>query len=192
GSAIWPHGRWRIELPGEANHAGTTRLADRDDPMLAYARLILAARAVADRRGCVATMGKVLVAPNGVNAIPSQVTAWLDARGPDPEQVRGLVGELGELATAAGGRLAAESWTDVTAFDATLTDRLRAVLPDAPVLDTGAGHDAGILANAGVPAAMLFVRNPSGISHSPAEHAEPADCHQGVRALARLVQELAG
>ena len=45
GSAIWPHGRWRIDLPGEANHAGTTRLADRHDPMLAYARLVLAARA---------------------------------------------------------------------------------------------------------------------------------------------------
>ena len=44
------------------------------------------------------------------------------------------------------------------------------------MLATGAGHDAGILANAGVPAAMLFVRNPTGVSHSPAEHAERDDC----------------
>ncbi|MEO9239112.1 MAG: allantoate amidohydrolase, partial [Jatrophihabitantaceae bacterium] len=44
GTAIWPHGRWRIDLPGQANHAGTTRLVDRDDPMLGYARLVLAAR----------------------------------------------------------------------------------------------------------------------------------------------------
>jgi N-carbamoyl-L-amino-acid hydrolase len=61
----------------------------------------------------------------------------------------------------------------------------------APVLDTGAGHDAGILAAAGVPAAMLFVRNPTGISHSPAEHAEVDDCLAGVDALARVVRELA-
>jgi N-carbamoyl-L-amino-acid hydrolase len=59
------------------------------------------------------------------------------------------------------------------------------------VLPTGAGHDAGILAAAGVPTAMLFVRNPTGVSHSPAEQAEPADCAAGVAALARVVQALA-
>ena len=117
GSTIWPHGRWRIELPGEANHAGTTRLADRHDPMLAYARLILAARDAAERRNSVATMGKVSVFPNGVNAIPAQVTAWLDARGPDAEQVLAVVGELRELAAAAGGSLVQESWTEATDFD---------------------------------------------------------------------------
>jgi N-carbamoyl-L-amino-acid hydrolase len=61
----------------------------------------------------------------------------------------------------------------------------------APVLPTGAGHDAGILSGAGIPTAMLFVRNPTGISHSPAEHAEPADCAAGVDALARAVEALA-
>jgi N-carbamoyl-L-amino-acid hydrolase len=59
------------------------------------------------------------------------------------------------------------------------------------VLPTGAGHDAGILA-ARIPTAMLFVRNPSGVSHSPAEQAEMADCRAGVHALARTVAELAG
>jgi beta-ureidopropionase / N-carbamoyl-L-amino-acid hydrolase len=59
------------------------------------------------------------------------------------------------------------------------------------VLPTGAGHDAGILAAAGIPTAMLFVRNPTGISHSPAEHAEPADCSAGVEALARAIEALA-
>jgi N-carbamoyl-L-amino-acid hydrolase len=58
------------------------------------------------------------------------------------------------------------------------------------VLPTGAGHDAGILAAAGVPTAMLFVRNPTGVSHSPAEHAEPEDCAAGVDALARVLREL--
>ena len=59
------------------------------------------------------------------------------------------------------------------------------------MLPTGAGHDAGILSAAGIPTAMLFVRNPTGVSHSPAEHAEPADCHAGVDALARAIEALA-
>jgi N-carbamoyl-L-amino-acid hydrolase len=60
------------------------------------------------------------------------------------------------------------------------------------VLGTGAGHDAGLLANAGIPAAMLFVRNPTGISHSPQEWAEADDCQAGVRALAAVLEDLSG
>ena len=185
-SAIRPHGRWRLDLRGRADHAGTTRLADRDDPMLALATAVLTARAAAERHGAVATIGKVRVQPNGVNAIPSAVTAWLDARGPAEDDVRAVVAEV---AAAAGVTPAEESWTPPTVFDAGLRDRLGAALA-APVLPTGAGHDAGILAAAGVPAAMLFVRNPTGVSHSPAEHAEPADCLAGVAALARAIEEL--
>ena len=66
-------------------------------------------------------------------------------------------------------------------------DRWRGIT--APVLPTGAGHDAGFLA-ARVPTAMLFVRNPTGVSHSPAERAEPADCAAGVRALATVLDDL--
>src|SRR5207248_10827089 len=61
---------------------------------------------------------------------------------------------------------------------------------DAPRLRPGAGHDAGVLA-ARVPAAMLCVRNPAGVSHAPAEHAEPADCELGVTALAAVLEDLA-
>jgi N-carbamoyl-L-amino-acid hydrolase len=192
GTAIWPHGRWRIDLPGEANHAGTTRLADRRDPMLALAEVIQQARAAAERHGVVATCGKVRVEPNGVNAIPSHVSVWLDARGDEPDRVLALVAELEQLAATHGGTLTAESWTDRTGFDAALSERLADLLDGAPQLDTGAGHDAGILANAGVPTAMLFVRNPTGVSHSPAEFAERDDCLAGVAALAAVVQDLAG
>ncbi|MEV5408397.1 allantoate amidohydrolase [Thermopolyspora sp. NPDC052614] len=63
--------------------------------------------------------------------------------------------------------------------------------PDAvPILPTGAGHDAGILAAAGVPSAMLFVRNPTGVSHSPEEHAEAGDCETGVAVLAAVLEDL--
>jgi N-carbamoyl-L-amino-acid hydrolase len=186
-SAIWPHGRWRLDLRGRADHAGTTRLADRDDPMLALATAVLAARAAAERHGTVATVGKVRVRPNGVNAIPSEVTAWLDVRGADAGDVRAVVAEVGR---AAGAAPVEESWTPSTDFDAGLRDRLAEALA-APVLATGAGHDAGILATAGIPTAMLFVRNPTGVSHSPAEHAETDDCLAGVEALARVIETLA-
>lgn len=190
GTAIWGHGRWRFELPGEANHAGTTRLADRRDPTLAHAGLVLRARELAQRHGVLATCGKVRVDPNAVNAIPALVTGWLDARGEDAAAVRALVADFSQDVAAAGGTLTEESWTDRTPFDTGLAARLSQALDGAPCLPTGAGHDAGILANAGVPTAMLFVRNPTGVSHSPAEHAEPADCLAGVRALARVVDGL--
>jgi beta-ureidopropionase / N-carbamoyl-L-amino-acid hydrolase len=190
GSAIRPHGRWRFDLPGEANHAGTTRLADRDDPMLALAAVVVAARDSAVRHRTVATCGKVRVEPNGVNAIPSLVTGWLDARGPRPERVRATVAEITAQVERHGGRVVEESWTEVTRFDAGLAAELAGLLGGAPVLDTGAGHDAGILSAAGVRTAMLFVRNPTGVSHSPHEHAEPGDCEAGVAALSTALAGL--
>ena len=192
GTAIWGHGRWRFELPGEANHAGTTRLADRRDPTLAHATLVLHARELAERHGIVATCGKVRIDPNGVNAIPSLVTGWLDARGDDDTAVKAMVADFAQAVATVGGTFIEESWTDRTPFDADLTTRLSEALDRAPSLPTGAGHDAGILANAGVPTAMLFVRNPSGVSHSPAEYAEPEDCLAGVRELARVLEGLLG
>jgi N-carbamoyl-L-amino-acid hydrolase len=189
--SIWPHGRWRIDLPGEANHAGTTRLTDRRDPMIAYAQTILMARASATRHGVVATCGKVRVDPNGVNAIPSHVTAWLDSRGADADRVRALVAEMAELVSVHNGTLTEESWTPSTSFDVPLRDRISTLLGDAPVLATGAGHDAGVLAQAGVATAMLFVRNPTGVSHSPEEFAERDDCVAGVEALTAVLEDLA-
>ena len=186
-SAIWPHGRWRIDLDGEANHAGTTRLEDRRDPMLALATTVLAAREAAAAQECVATVGKVLVEPNAVNAIPSRVTAWLDARGRGEAAVRAVVEAVGRRS---GSTAVEESWTPETAFDAPLARRLSGLLEDAPMLTTGAGHDAGVLASAGLSTAMLFVRNPTGISHSPVEFAERDDCHRGVEALTRVTEEL--
>lgn len=193
GTGLWPHGRWRIDFPGEANHAGTTALADRKDAMIGYAHTVLATRAAAEHRGCLATIGKVAVRPGGVNAIASSVTGWLDARGGDEAAVLDAVAAITAIAADHGATVRRESWTPPTSFDAGLADRLQAVLgPRVPRLGTGAGHDAGILAVHGIPTAMLFVRNPTGISHSPAEFAERADCHAGVRALADVAQDLAG
>jgi beta-ureidopropionase / N-carbamoyl-L-amino-acid hydrolase len=195
-SAIWPHGRWRLDFAGEGNHAGTTRMSDRRDPMLTFAYAVLAANKAARLRDALATVGRVSVSPNATNAIPSTVTAWLDARAADPSTLDRLVDDvLAKVADRAGRdgttvSATVESLSARTAFDTALRDRIAALLDGAPVLPTGAGHDAGVLA-AHVPTAMLFVRNPTGVSHAPGEHAADEDCAAGVVALADVLAELA-
>ena len=192
GSDIWPHGRWRVDVPGEANHAGTTALAEREDAMLGLAAMVIAARRAAVAQGCVATVGKVQVLPNGVNAIASCATGWLDARGSDPDAVLRVVAEVRDVVADFDGLVTQESWTPVTDFDPALVRRIATRLGGLPVIGTGAGHDAGILANDGIRSAMLFVRNPTGVSHSPDEWASADDCLDGIAALADVVTDLAG
>ncbi|MGW7413885.1 allantoate amidohydrolase [Streptomyces sp. NPDC054863] len=202
-SAIWPHGRWRYDFHGEANHAGTTRLADRRDPMLTYAETVIAARAQAGLTGALATFGKISVEPNGVNAIPSLVRGWLDSRAADQDTLDQVIAGIEAAAHEAAARsgidlkIVRESFTPVVEFEHALRDELARLLGGGgegpsriPVLGTGAGHDAGIL-SASVPTAMLFVRNPTGVSHSPAEYAAEDDCVAGVRALADVTEGLA-
>ncbi|QKW10795.1 allantoate amidohydrolase [Streptomyces sp. NA04227] len=199
-SAIWPHGRWRFDFRGEANHAGTTRLADRRDPMLPYAETVLAARREAELAGAVATFGKIAVEPNGVNAIPSLVRGWLDSRAADQRDLDTVVDAVRRSAEEYAARhgveldVVRESFTPVVEFGDALRDELTRILGTdggrVPVLGTGAGHDAGILSES-LPTAMLFVRNPTGVSHSPAEFAEEDDCVAGVMALADVLKGLA-
>jgi beta-ureidopropionase / N-carbamoyl-L-amino-acid hydrolase len=198
-TGIWPHGRWALTVIGEANHAGTTRMEDRRDPMTVLAAAVTAARDRALGAGGVATVGRVLVAPNGTNSIPARVRAWLDARAPDSPRLDALVdGWSADVAAAAEregveARVTEESRTPGVSFDSALSDQVAASLSkagaDPPFLPTAAGHDAGALA-AAVPSTMLFVRNPTGVSHSPAEHADEADCLAGVAALRTVLEDL--
>jgi beta-ureidopropionase / N-carbamoyl-L-amino-acid hydrolase len=200
GEQIWPHGRWRLDFTGRPDHAGTAALADRRDPMLPFAAAVLAARQAAAAHGARATVGKVIAEPGAVNAVSARVSGWLDARGPDEQVLQAVVDEVlaaaREAAEGSGVGLAVEteSATRAVRFDPALREALASSLTArgirAPVLPTGAGHDAGVLA-ARVPTAMLFVRNPTGVSHSPAEHADPADCAAGVQALAAVLEDLA-
>ena len=191
-TSIWPHGRYRFTFTGEANHAGTTRLEDRRDPMLTFAETVLSARKRALLADARATFGKVQVEPGGTNAIPSVVRAWLDARAVDEDSLRTLVDDIVERAVARADRdgtsveHVAESVAPVVHFDPALRDAVSAELGGVPLLPTQAGHDAGVLAPH-VPTTMLFVRNPTGVSHSPAENAEMADCLSGVDALTALL-----
>jgi N-carbamoyl-L-amino-acid hydrolase len=194
-SAIWPHGRWRFDFTGHGDHAGTTRMADRRDPMLTFAYTVLAANDEARLAGAHATIARVEAEPNATNAIPSIVRGWLDARAADTGTLDAVVESVVKRATERAGQdgtelvVTNESFSAEVAFDTSLAARLAALLGGAPILPTSAGHDAGVL-SAHVPTAMLFVRNPTGISHSPAEHAEDADCEAGIVALARVLADL--
>ena len=199
-SGIWPHGRYRFDLTGEANHAGSTRMEDRADPMLTYAMTALAANKQARLAGQRATFGRIDVAPNGTNAVPSRVTAWLDARCDSEQALADLVTAIEAQTRARAERdgtsleVTAESVSGAVVFDADLAASLaagRGERTDWPVLATQAGHDAGVLSAAGTSSAMLFVRNPTGVSHSPAETASMADCLAGVDALAAALTRLA-
>jgi beta-ureidopropionase / N-carbamoyl-L-amino-acid hydrolase len=199
GTGIWPHGRWRLTLTGEANHAGTTRLADRRDPMLGLAAAVLAARAAATELEAVATVGRVMAEPNSANSVPGRVSAWLDARAERDQTLDWLVAAFEAAVEEAAGRnsleaeLACESRSPAVELDPGLTARLDACLRahglEPPALPTAAGHDAASLADA-VPTAMLFVRNPTGSSHSPSETASRDDCLAGVQALAAVIEDL--
>lgn len=198
-SEIWPHGRYRFDFAGAANHAGTTRMEDRADPMLTYAMTALAANKQARLAGQRATFGRVAVEPNGTNAVPSKVTAWLDARCSSDDALAELVSAISRQGSDRADRdgtslsVSAESVSGAVTFDPALAALVAGEHEggDWPIIPTAAGHDAGILSAAGIPTAMLFVRNPTGVSHSPEEHAPVADCLVGVSALADTLERLA-
>ncbi len=194
--AILAHGRWHVRIEGRADHAGATRMADRQDPVVVAAAVVQALRertlATTDARG---TIGRMRVTPGGTNVIASAVDLWMDVRHREDRVVRRIVAETVDAATAAGEAegctlsVHEQSFSPLVEFDAELRATMQGALPEAPVLDTGAGHDAGVLAQA-LPTGMLFVRNPSGSSHTPLESAEPEDIDAGVEALAIVLERL--
>jgi N-carbamoyl-L-amino-acid hydrolase len=124
--------------------------------------------------------------------VPADVAAWVDIRADGQGQVRSVASELRSM----GFDLIEESWTPATPLGGPLTDRVARVAGEVagigplPVLATGAGHDAGVLSTAGVPVAMIFVRNPTGISHAPQEDVRPEDAELAVRSLAAVLADL--
>ena len=153
--------RGDVVFEGRADHAGTTPMGARDDALLKAAAFIQHVAAT-PRDGAVATVGVVEVEPNAVNVVPARVTVTRRCARAAPEQLDALVREIGFVADGIG--------IDPVAMSGAPLDALREVLPGAPELVSGAGHDAMVLAAAGVPTAMLFVRSLNGgVSHSPDE-----------------------
>ena len=172
---------------GTPGHAGTTPMAGRVDALVEAAEWLLHARDVArEIEGAVATVGRVTVEPGGTNVIPGRVVLSVDARAPDAERLDRLVAMLG-----------VEEPTRTE--PSPMSEAVRAVLRDAvtvagaPVLElpSGAGHDAGILAAAGVPSGMLFVRSLNGgISHNPDELSSEEDIVLATDVLERALRTL--
>ncbi len=125
--------------------------------------------------------------PNAFTTVPAHVRLWIDARTPDPGRLARWHEALAERADAAAVpvELAIASRSGGVAFD----PAVRAALAGLPELVCFAGHDAGILAER-IPAGMVFVRNATGISHSPDEHVELEDAATAATALLRALEAL--
>jgi acetylornithine deacetylase/succinyl-diaminopimelate desuccinylase-like protein len=171
---------------GRADHAGTTPMAARQDALAEAAEYVLRVRDVASGiEDAVATVGELEVEPGAANVVPSRVRLTVDARAPDQERLDRLVSELGLEDAHYGNAPVALS-----------TEALRAEIESRALplveLPSGAGHDAGILAAAGVESSMLFVRSlAGGASHSPQEHSSPEDIALALDVLTATLRRLA-
>jgi allantoate deiminase len=177
-----------VEIAGRAGHAGTTPMAARDDALVRAAAEVLRVRDAAGE-DAVATVGRLELEPGAENVIPSRVRFTVDARALDPARLDLLVGEL-EL----DPHLRVEPVAMAEEVRAALLAELGVRGLPALELASGAGHDAGVMAAAGVASGMLFVRSRNGgISHHPDEWSDPEDCDLAVDVLeAALLRLSAG
>jgi beta-ureidopropionase / N-carbamoyl-L-amino-acid hydrolase len=172
--------RIAIEFRGRADHSGTTPRAERSDALLTAARLIVRADELATDPDFRVTATRMLVEPNALTTVPSHVWLWLDARSQSTAALDDWRSRL--ESECAASSLTTASRSAAAPFDEDLTARLRAALPGAPLLISYAGHDAAILAER-IPAAMVFVRNETGVSHCAEEDVTLEDAAAGANAL---------
>jgi N-carbamoyl-L-amino-acid hydrolase len=195
-TGLAPRERWRATFEGSANHAGTTPMAGRRDALVAAARTVVTAGELARAEpGAVATVGRIDASPGASNVIPGVATISLDVRARDGAALARVRDGVFAAAESDGVRVSwsRESLDSGSLFDddlrATLTRAASAAGVSASDLWAYAGHDAGVLARH-VPAAMLFVRNPTGISHHPDERSSEEDCLAACQVLAGALAEL--
>jgi acetylornithine deacetylase/succinyl-diaminopimelate desuccinylase-like protein len=162
-------------------------MASRDDALVKAAELMLRLRdEAAAIDGAVLTVGRIEAEPGGVNVIPGIVRFSVDVRAPDEERLSALVA----LAGIDGSRAVAPTAMSA-AVRAALAEELEARGLPVVELSSGAGHDAGVLARAGVPTGMLFVRSlAGGVSHSPDELSCEQDVELAIDVLASTLLRL--
>jgi N-carbamoyl-L-amino-acid hydrolase len=185
--------RWRCTLRGVSDHAGTAAMADRRDALVPAARAVVAAHELAlAEPGAVATVGRISALPGSTNQVPGEARLSLDVRAPEQGALERVREGVRAAARAEGieAEWLCESADPGCIFDSALREALhdaaRAEGQAAVDLAAYAGHDAGVLARH-LPAGMLFVRNPTGISHNPAESASEEDCLAACAVLARVL-----
>ncbi len=192
-----------LRFSGERGHAGGTAMTGRRDALVAAARFVLGAHSLArsDARWR-ATVGDLTVSNPAANVIADNVTVAVDARARSDQSLDSLLDQL-RGAAAESARQSGCGWEATLTWQepaVTMTPAVTAVLaaaaghraPDDLAATSWAGHDAGILAAAGVPVGMLFVRaGRAGVSHSPHETADATDIDAAVTTLARALADLA-
>jgi allantoate deiminase len=186
-TGIVAYARRKVSFTGSAGHAGTKPMDGRDDALCKAAEYVLLVRdAAAGIDGAVGTVGVLEVQPGGVNVIPGAVNLTVDARAPDDARLGRLLAELGlDPEPIVPAALMAESVRRV------LREEVERVGVPVVELPSGAGHDAGVLAAAGVEAGMLFVRSLNGgVSHSPEEHSSDDDIAVAVDVLTATLRRL--
>ena len=188
-TGIVGYARREVLFEGAAGHAGTTPMEARDDALCTAAEFVLRVRDAARRiDGAVATVGRVAVEPGAANVIPGRVRLTVDARAPDSERLDALLAALGLELTPRN-----EPVTMHDGVRSVLRDRVERLGLPVVELPSGAGHDAGVLAAAGVEAGMLFVRSLNGgVSHSPDESSSDEDVDLAISVLASTLARLAG
>ena len=175
---------------GSAAHAGTTPMRSRADALCAAAEFVLAARDAAETvDGAVATVGQLTVEPGASNVVPGWVRLTVDARAPDRERLDAVLARIRQA-----GDLDVRTHDPIPMAPGPSEALRREVdalgVPFAE-LPSGGGHDAGILASAGVPTAMLFVRSlAGGASHSPAEETSAGDIELALSTLTGALRRL--
>jgi allantoate deiminase len=203
-TAIAGASRFRIDVVGEAGHAGTVPMDLRKDALVAAAEMIMAVERRAhgaSEPGLVATVGAIEASPGSPNVVPGRVTFTLDIRAPvDADRLKAiedLVAAFATLAARRHVRVRVEKFYDepAVACDPGLVAALEAAVERAGVtphhLPSGAGHD-GLAIAALCPIAMLFVRCKGGISHNPAESITTRDADVATRILLDFLRHFPG
>jgi allantoate deiminase len=200
-SGIVGQTRLSLEFAGRANHAGTTPMRLRHDALAGAVEWIAAVEQVANRTdGLVSTVGKIVVSPNAGNVIAGTAEVSLDARHLDDKTRINAVESLLEKANAIADRrgLALQCNRQLDQPAVSMDERLTAFLTESmevlgflpKLMASGAGHDAMVMASR-MPAAMLFLRSPGGISHNPAETVREEDVEAALRVGAKFLERLA-
>jgi len=192
---------YSVTLRGEENHAGATPTEARRDALVGAAKVILALRERTQARPELrATVGRIQTVPGAITVIPGECRFTVDLRPSQPEVVgptrEWLLATVEQVAAEEG--LTAEVRCDYdlapTMMDPAVVAALDAGAREQDVeplrMWSGAGHDAMVVA-AHAPAGMVFVPSERGISHSPHEWTDPADCELGARVLAGAIRRLA-
>ena len=192
--------RLSVHFEGQANHAGTTPMHLRRDALAGAAEWVAAVeREARGTESLVATVGRLDAQPGAGNVIAGHVHASLDLRHPvDAVRKSALARLLGcaeQIAARRGLTVSWEQHLDQAAvpMDEALTGILERAAADSGAtvhrMTSGAGHDAMIVARR-MPAAMLFLRSPGGVSHHPDETVLPDDVAAALKAGMRFLELL--